>query len=195
MARPNLFRNEVRGGRSYSTSSSEIDLREHFDLFIYGNDKGVIAHGRPFIIRRLRRDSSGNPDYCTCTRVSQTIEPDPDCSYCQGEGYLYDADWLIGYTMLGGADSGLVARQTWMPPGAVRIDYRIFFFRYDADIKYGDKIVIPALDIEGVPVQPLAVEAVHKPQTVAEMRSDGGRLEYYTLYSREEDAVRTDVVT
>jgi len=97
--------------------------------------------------------------------------------------------------MLGGADSGLVARQTWMPPGAVRIDYRIFFFRYDADIKYGDKIVIPALDIEGVPVQPLAVEAVHKPQTVAEMRSDGGRLEYYTLYSREEDAVRTDVVT
>jgi len=121
-------------------------------------------------------------------------EPDFDCQHCSGEGYLWDEKWYSCYSMLAGADNGLVRRYLHMPAGQVRIDYKLFFFRYDTPLKYGDKVVEMALDEEGDPTIPYLREAVYKPQTIAKMRSDRGRIEYYAVYCREEDAIRPDVI-
>jgi hypothetical protein len=121
-----------------------------------------------------------------------TREPDPDCSYCGGEGYLWDEEWLKAHSMYGGSDSGLLRRETYMAPGAIRVDYKIFFVRYDSDIKYGDKIVEIRLDVEGNIELPYIREAIYKPQTVNAYRSDHGRIEYFAIYCREEDAIRSD---
>ena len=48
------------------------------------------------------------------------------------------------------------------------------------------------LDEEGALITPYTREAIYKPQTIAKMRSDNGRIEYYAVYCREEDALRHD---
>lgn len=192
MGRPNLYSGGINTSALKSKSGREIDLRKQMDCFLFGGD-GWNPHASLHIIRRMRRDDQLEPIECTCMRAKQTIEPDPKCTHCLGEGYLFDEEWVYGYSQPGGADSGLVARQVWMPPGGIRVDYRIFYFRYNANIRYGDKIVVATLDEEGRPVVPLSREVIYKPQTIAQMRSDNGRIEYFTVYCREEDAVRQDV--
>ena len=68
----------------------------------------------------------------------------------------------------------------------------IFFFRYDTNIFYEDKIVEISLDTEGKPVSPLYREAIYKPSTLTKYRSDYGRIEFIAAYCKEEDAWRFD---
>ena len=170
----------------------EVDLRDEFDRLIFGTD-GKIQHGHWVAVRHMRRESDGSATECVC-RDSISKDPDPDCSYCLGEGFLWDEEWYIAYSMYSGSDGGLGSRGTWMPPGQVRVDYLIFFFRYDVPLIYGDKIVQMKLDTEGDPVVPYVREAIHKPHTINTYRSDGGRIEYIATYCREEDAIRPDTL-
>lgn len=194
--RPSLWGGTTSTWRNATINSAvggEIDLRAEFDLIVFGDSEHV-SHGKWVLVRRMRRNADGNPTYCTCMDIATqtTVEPDPDCSYCLGEGYLWDEEWKKCYSMYGGADSGFMRRQVWMPPGSIRVDYKIFFFRYDTELKYGDKIVEVRLDAEGDIELPYVREAIYKPQTINPYRSDNGRIEYYAVYCREEDAIRTD---
>lgn len=94
--------------------------------------------------------------------------------------------------MYSGSQGGLAGRLTYMPPGQLRVDQRIFFFRYDTPIRYGDKIVEMKLDEEGAVVVPYIRESIYKLETIQKYRSDNGRLEYYAIHCREEDAIRPD---
>ncbi len=140
----------------------------------------------------MRRDSEGRPQLCTCMEGQLTREPDPDCSYCLGEGYLWDENWVYGFDMYAGADNGFVRRQITMPSGIVRVDYKIFFLRYDTTITYGDKIVEVVLDEEGDVALPYVRESIYSLETVAKRRSDNGRIEYIEIYCREDDAIRNE---
>ena len=124
--------------------------------------------------------------------VESTVEPDPSCQYCLGEGYLWDESWLECYSMHINADSGLARKYLHMAPGLERTDYVVFFFRYDTTIKYEDKIVEIKLDNEGEIVLPYIREAIYKPNTIKKMRSDYGRVEYLAVYCQEQDAWKTD---
>ena len=194
--RPSLFGTVPLAGSllrapTASTSGAELDLREEMDEILFGTEDGV-RHGNLMIICNMRRDADGRPTYCTCMSGQTTREPDPDCSYCLGEGYLWDENWVWGFWMYAGADSGFVRRYTRMPPGDVRVEYKIFFFRYDTNILVGDKIVEVKLDEDGAIELPYVREAIYKPQTLAKRRSDNGRIEYIEVYCREDDALRSD---
>ena len=178
-------------GNVTTAVGNEIDLRVEFDRIVFG-DEQHIPHGHWILIRRMRRESNGDAVYCTCMEGQTTREADPRCSYCGGEGYLWDEEWMKTYSMYGGADNGLLRRETYMAPGSIRADYKIFFLRYDSGIRYGDKVVEVALDIEGQIQIPYVREAIYKPQTINTYRSDYGRIEYFALYCREEDAIRSD---
>ena len=189
--RPSMFGGRTATSRIQASTRSEVDLRAEFDQLIFG-DSTHIAHGRLVLIRHMRRDADGYPTKCTCTSVKQTVEPDPDCSYCSGEGYLWSEEWIDCYSMHVNADSGMARKYLHMAPGLERTDYILFFFRYGTDIKYEDKIVEVKLDDEGDLVLPYVREAIHKPNTIKKMRSDHGRVEYIAVYCQEQDALKTD---
>jgi hypothetical protein len=194
--RPNLFstsfqdRDLFPGASSSASGVAELDLRAELDELFYGYESGI-RHGHLIVIRHLRRDAVGEAIPCSC-RDPFTREGDPDCSYCDGERYLWDEIWYWTYSMYSGADTGLASRLKYMPPASLRIDHRIFFFRYDTPIKYGDKIVEMKLDIGGAAVVPYMRESIYRPQTIQKYRSDNGRLEYFAIYCREESAIRSE---
>lgn len=174
---------------SGSSTGGEIDLREKFDDFIFGTGGGV-AHGHLIVLRKLRR-SGGRPVDCVC-KDNNTKEADPVCSYCLGEGFLWDEEWAYCYSVYQSSDGGLVRKNINLTPGGVRVDYRTFYLRYDCDLRYGDKIVEIKLDEEGRVLVPYVRKAIYDIETLQEFRSDNGRIEYVAVHSREEDAIRND---
>lgn len=183
---------QAGGNAPIFPNGSEINLRSELDELFFGYKSGI-KHGYLCLIRHLRRDSRNKPIACTCLN-SITRDPDPDCSYCYGEGYLFDEEWHWTYSTYGGADGGLVNKITPLPPGSVRVDYKVFYFRYDTEIYYGDKIVEVKIDSEGTLVSPTVRTAIYKPQTINKLRSDNSRIEFITVYCREEDALKLDDV-
>lgn len=182
------------GGKTVSARTNygngEVDLREEFDNLIFGG-AGSIPHGRQLVLRRMRRDSDNALTKCSCVDTS-TREADFSCPYCMGEGYYWDETWITGYATYVGADGGLSNRARFLQPGIVRADSKVFYFRYDTVITYYDKIVEVKLDTEGEVVVPYVREAIYKPQTIINYRSDRGRLEYVAVFCQENDAIRAD---
>ena len=181
-----------------SAISGEVDLRTEFDQLIYGPDgDGLRRHGHPVILRRVRRNADGYPTYCECAAEAPSRQGNTDCQYCAGEGFLWDEEWIMTYSMYVGPDGGQANRYVRMPSGSVKVDYRLFFFRYDSDVRYDDKIVEPRLDEEGNVTLSSTTNSyirlnIYKPQTINAYRSDQGRIEYFGVYCREEDAIRND---
>lgn len=183
---------QTGGNPSPVPKSAEVDLRAELDELFFGYKSGI-RHGYLCLIRHLRRDSRNKPIACTCLN-SITKDSDPDCSYCYGEGYLFDEQWHWTYSTYGGADGGLMSRNTWMPPGPVRVDYKVFYFRFDTSLYYGDKIVEVKMNTEGDVETPVIVTALYSPQTINKLRSDNSRVEFITVYCREQSAMRLDDV-
>ena len=179
------------GGNAPVHAHGEVDLRVELDELFFGFSSGI-RHGYNILIRSTRRDADGNKIPCTC-KSELTNEPDFDCSYCFGEGFLSNENWVWTYSTYVGSDGGLTNRIKFMPPGSLSVEFKIFFFRYDTDIKRGDKIVEVKLDEEGSLVLPLVRETIYKPETVNKLRSDNSRIEYIAVYCKEEDAIRLEV--
>ncbi len=183
------------GGSAVLHGSGEIDLRSELDEFFFGYNSGV-RHGNFVLIRRMRRDSTGKKIACSCLHPI-TREADPDCSFCSSgsgdaEGYLWSETWAWSFSTYGGGDGGLINRIINMPPGQLRVDFKVFYFRYDVDIRYGDKIVEVRLDEEGNITLPFTRETIYSPQTIERKRSDNSRIEFYTVHCREDQALRLD---
>ena len=177
--------------------NGEIDLRAEFDGIMYGPDgDGEGRHGHPCIIRRVRRGDDGFPERCTCAEASPTHQGNPDCRYCLGEGFLWDEEWAMTFSMFVGPDGGKANRYIRMQPGSIKTDYLLFFLRYDLAVKYDDKIVEVVLDEEGeVTLNSAGTfirETIYKPETIVKYRSDNGRIEYLAIYCREEDAIHNE---
>lgn len=203
--RPPLFNTgSTSSSTLYTTSSSssagntafqladEIDLRAEFDALMFGSGQDH-RHGHPVAIRHLRRTTEGAPIACECKDLFSG-EADPDCSYCSGEGWLWDEQWYICRSQYLGSEGGLANRYRHPEPGQIRADYKVFFFRYDVPLRYGDKIVEMLLDDDGNPVVPYVREAIYKPQTINKLRSDNGRAEFITVHCLERDAIRSDTL-
>ena len=183
-----LFRNQTIATRV--GSSGEINLRKEFDSFLMGGN-GETPHRTKALLRVFRLDSDNKKVACSClSEISK--EPSYTCNFCLGEGYFWDEEWIWCYSRFLGADAGQGNRKRNLPPGLLRVDYKIFYLKYDAGIKYTDKIVELKLDTEGNPVVPYIRKAIYNPQTIVENRSDNGKLEFYTVYCREQDAIRVD---
>jgi hypothetical protein len=173
-----------------SSSGREIDLRSEFDEIVFGGPTSL-PHGKTVLVRRARLDSDDKPVACVC-KDELTKEADPDCKFCLGEGFYWDEKKETCYSTYVGADGGLSTRVRQLFPGQIRVDTKIFYFRYDTSISYRDKIVEIELDTEGDIIVPYSRESIYKPQTINKYRADYGRIEYIAIHCREDDAIRLD---
>lgn len=165
---------------------SEINLRSHFDKLLYGPG---IKHSYLVGIRHMKKSLSGELTKCSCVN-KLTHEAYFDCSFCKGEGYLWDEKIYRTFSSFVGADGGKANRTRRISPGEIRTDYKIFYFRYDTKLSYKDKIIEFGLDEEGVIKNPVVRETIYTIETIQDYRSDNGRIEYYAVYCREESSIR-----
>ena len=91
--------------------------------------------------------------------------------------------------MMKGGDS-FHSRFRRIAPGEIRTDYKTFYFRYDTNITYKDKIIEMSLDLEGELVIPYRREVIYRPETIQKYGSDNGRVEYIAVHCREESSIR-----
>ena len=182
------------GRNQYSNAAvgTTVDLREEFDRLVYGTGD-CPREGHPVQIWFTRRDSNGAPQSCVC-RNDLTKDPDFHCSYCRGVGYYWDGQWTLTRQQWVGSGGGLSNKDRVSPPGYVEAEQKIFYLRYDTNIRMGDFIVECALDSDGgVKLdsndQPFFT-AYYTPQTVAPRRGKNGRIEYYAVYCLERNAIR-----
>lgn len=174
----------------YPRTALEIDLRAELEKTFEG-DTGEIPKKKKLIIRRMRRDSDDKPINCSC-RSSLTQEPDMEneCPFCLGEGYYWDEDWIYGYSATNDTKSHLSQKRINIPSGLISAYDKVFIFRYTEIITLDDKIIELKLDSEGVPTVPYKRKAIYRPETILELRSDYGRLEFLSVYVNENNAVR-----
>ena len=113
---------------------------------------------------------------------------------CQGEGFYWDERWADCYSMYQNSEGGLIKKNINMVPGNLRVDFKVFYLRFNTTIKYQDKIIEVKLDNEGKIILPYKRIVFYKPETIQKYRSDYGRVEYIAVRCREDSALRFDDV-
>lgn len=174
----------------YPSNSIELDLRSEFEKMMSGTSE-EISKQQTFILRQARRDSNNIVIPCSC-RDSLTLEPDTEstCPYCFGEGFYFDETFLKGYTMYIGSKGGFTNKRINIQPGLISAYDKVFYFRYNTIITYDDKIVELKLDSDGIPIVPYKRKLIFRPETIMEMRSDTGRIEFLAVYVNENNGIR-----
>lgn len=173
-----------------SAGQKELNLRSNFQSLIFG-DGDTLPHGKPVLLRVFRLNEDNKRIKCVCLDDT-TLEPSDECKFCSGEGYFWDEVWKQTFCSYVGADGGLSRRIRMGRAGEIRTDYKVFYFQHLDQLKYCDKIIEVKLDSEGEPIVPYVIESIYKPETISENRSDYGRIEYISVYCKEQDAIRND---
>lgn len=170
--------------------STEIDLRENFNQLLFGPG---IKHSHLIFVRHARIDEQGNKVRCNCVdTLTKEAAPEKHCNYCLGEGFLWDEKAYKVFSTLVGVEGGKANRTRRISPGEMKTEYKLFYFKYDTNLSYKDKLVEIRLDEEGAPYIPYTRETIYKIETIQEYRSDNGRIEYIAVYCREEKSIRAD---
>ncbi len=164
-----------------SNTVDVVDLRREFDSLVLGT-YGETPIGRPFILRRMRRDSGNNLVSCSC--VSEvTREPDRDypCPFCLGSGTLWDEELITAYKVVASAPGGSNSASNYqkMPVGAMYSPAVRFFLSSTVVPTRDDRIVELELDAEGDIITPYNRIAIFELYLVRAMRADSGKIEYW----------------
>jgi hypothetical protein len=153
----------------YPTSSGgkELDLRNEFYRTLYGAVDEE-AKGRQGLLRKMRRNSDGDPIRCVCRDIV-TDEPDKDyyCRYCLGMGYYWDEIKIIYYRNEKATNND-------------------FFLEYNVAVTLIDYIITVNLDIDGNPTAPVTRDKVFKIVKVDSFQADNGRIEFWRVRAEEE---------
>lgn len=174
----------------YSNSQGEVDLREEFDAILFGTDGGT-PHNYLVLLRKMRRDSNGDLIKCSCVdELTNEPSTETECSYCLGEGYIWDEHFLRTFSEMVPSTTGLSRSVKTLPFGLVNEQYKVFYLRYSTDIDYKDKIIEMNLDKEGQLFRPYKRKRIYRPETIDFKRGDNGRIEYIAVYCSENDAIR-----
>lgn len=187
------YKNLYPGGSSATTTSpvpadlGTISLRDEMISLLTGTD-GEIPKGQPFILRRMRRDSSDALTECACVNeLSQEADRDYPCNYCYGHKFLFDEELVTGYKVNVSAPSAsrsfdLIKTEF----GILELPGMVFFFDYSVEPKIEDKIVIIDLDLEGDPIIPYNRKFIFEINLVRDLRGDRGRVEFWACYCANE---------
>lgn len=169
-----------------SSGRSEIDMRKEFRRFLYGYGP-EIPKGQKGILRRMRLDDNGDRIKCDCVD-SITHEPDKDyfCPYCDGEGYLWDEEWIVYYKILTSSDQGLARKNKPFSFGVLNVEYTYFFVEHFINPTRYDKIVEVEKELSGLPENPYVRRAKYTIATAQPFRSDSGRVEFWRLACSEQ---------
>jgi hypothetical protein len=167
-------------GVSTSTTRTEADLRAEIHKILFGNiAEGVIAKGRPLVIRRFRRDENNRLLPCSCLTGSNLAVPQhtPNrCRFCDGEGHFFDDVVVVGYLQF---DYPTPFATTEQPYGQIEPIAPMAYFEYNVEVDEKDKLIEPITDLEGkLPNGPIKIRRVFSISQALEKRSDHGRVEY-----------------
>lgn len=177
-----------------SPPKHNVDLRAALHAILFG-DRYHPPQGRPVIVRHMTT-------VCPCiTGATGSLtsdadkgqkyrDPDPLCSICQGEGYLFTESQYIAWRSTIDNAAALLGLYAQRNPGiTVNIGYA-FFFEYNVPIFNLDKIFEFALDNNGnLPAVNPAIgpiitdltvrKAKHKITRVVDYRSDNAEVDFY----------------
>jgi hypothetical protein len=151
--------------------------------------------GQPFLLRKARRfeedtiHTDGNfyesddAIPCTCKHPT-THEGDGDahCTYCDGQGFLWDEIWFSGYlsyssSFIGSTSSDLLYDTD---PGVMNINEPFLYTWHYIVVRHEDWIVRSAMDMDGNLMQkPIQPQNVYKLLHYRPMRMDFARTEYW----------------
>lgn len=168
-----------------------IDLRRELQDILFGSSVES-AKGHKIILRRMRK-TNGNKIACDCVD-SITHEPDKDyyCQNCRGLGYLFDEELVTTYRMSVRWMRNASTAITQMGLGEVDPDMMAYFFEYTVAPTIDDYIVTIELDAAGKPTIPYKRTEIIKPHNVyAHRLDDGGRVEFYVIYTTEDSVIST----
>lgn len=172
------------------SSRTEIDLRQELHNMFTGGG-GEIPKARDVILRRMRRDSSGNPIIAPSVDAL-TREPDLDTydPFALGEQYLWDESFQLTRRVVGMSNNvGLARRDMRLQGGVINPQTVVFFFQHHVAPTWYDRIVELQLDLDGAPIVPYRRGRIYKPESVVDYRSDNGRVEFWGVFCFEKDAV------
>lgn len=164
---------------------SELNLRKEMNETLFGSDM-EIAKGQTLIFRRMRRKDedvypikSDDLMKCDC-QEGRSGQPNRDyrCPICDGEGYLFDDHFIVGYKM-SRFEYQDVEKHT--PFGKSTVGITFFYTETDHDYSRFDKIVEVFKDTEGKLTQPTRHQLTHNIHMAQAFRSDNGRTEYWRL--------------
>lgn len=180
----------IRGSSMDSTypEMTGFDLREEFTWLLLGNfeSPGV---GRPALYRKLTNTR------CTCFIVL-TGSPDPNCIYCNGEGYLFTEEVKIVYfaknfgSVLAGATQ--ISQQSQVASYGVTDANRALAFMFWYDVPDYERYAIPnrpapdklfglKVDDNGQLFEPLTRTEEWRIRSLTAHHGDNGRIEYFEL--------------
>jgi hypothetical protein len=172
---------------SNSTAGTEPNMRQEFINMMDGSYP-EIAKAQGGLLRRMRRNSSGQLIACGCVDAV-TREPDRDrfCPVCYGEGNLWDEEELDLYRTLEDSDVDNVLKNNLQGPGLINVPLVVFYIRYDSDITRDDKIIELVLDTAGDAVTPRQRKRLFRINSAHDYRADNGKLEYWKVFAHHED--------
>ena len=168
--------------------SRQFDLREEMDNLLFGSFENAPL-GAPVIVRRILDQT------CACWN-GQTGSADPNCKYCQGEGYLWTEDLETAYIVrnFGGVmnPSSVITRENVVTQIGVTMENRALaymtyraFPNWERYIKPEhptyDKLYELKVDEDGNLQYPLIRAAKWQIREVSPHRGDYGRVEYVEL--------------
>jgi hypothetical protein len=158
-----------------------VDLRQEFDNLVLGY-QGETPIGRPFILRRMRRDSNDALIPCSCVD-ELTKEPDRDypCPNCYGNGNLWDEELIYAYKVVAASPGGSNASANFpkMDPGTMYVPAARFFISYSVNPRREDRIIEIELDSSGSAVVPYNRTAIFEIMLVRDMRPDNAEIAYW----------------
>jgi hypothetical protein len=141
-----------------------------------------------FILRKMRRDTNGEMIECDCVD-KVTHEPDLDhfCPICHGEGNLWDEIFFETYKVVKQSDVGLGSKEVLIAPGIVNVESVVFYTTYEVNVTEDDKVVELGLNLDGSVQLPYKRKKLFRINTLIDLRSDSGKLEYWKLACIQED--------
>jgi hypothetical protein len=169
------------------TATSTVDLRHEFDNLVLGG-VGEPPIGQTFILRRMRRDSSGDMQPCFCVDdISHEPDRDFPCRTCFGSGWLWDEELVTGYKMVASPPAGSNASSNFqkIEAGTTYLPSIKFFLPYDTDLTRDDRILELELDVDGDPVEPYNRIAVYEVMLVRAMRSNYGKIAFWVCNTQK----------
>lgn len=174
---------------SFYPEMTTFDLRKEFSDLLLGTfeEPGI---GRPVIYRKLSNTT------CACFDKLNG-SPDPNCTYCQGEGYLFTETMETVYiaknfgSVLGGATQ--IGQQTQLADAGYMDSNRCLIYMFWYSIKDYERYLIPSTkapdkiyelkpqDAGGDPVLPLIRLDKWAIRSCTPHNGDHGRVEYIEL--------------
>jgi len=149
-------------------SDGSIDLRDQmYDM--------LEKHGHYVFLRQ----STGRR--CSCWDEAAQ-EADPNCSYCTGEGWLYEDVKVLGRKTFVTDPMTAAFLNKLTPLGRVSVSDQVFWIKYDKNPDRLDKILEVSLDSRGEVEKPYRIEIAWEINWAQDFRDKWGRVEFWACW-------------